>query len=444
MSTIDHSTMFSLSPASETDRAGDASLASVRVGMVLLAASLTIPHLGFTAREDLQQFAADWETFMRLGVCAACGLYGLVHLPRTLGEFMRFPGAWTFLFSVWAIATLPLAIAPLYCTGACVLLWCMVLFVPAVLLQLGGRRTILTVLVTLLLFALSNWVFYYAVPELGRSPVVIGGELKDSGFMYRLGGCPQTLGLQAAWAIGLILILGFERCTRWSTLLLPLGFALVTLLFTQSRTAVLACAAVVAVLCLRRVRLVPLLIAGSAVITVVCLILLIFGGELAGIDSEDVASRISRSGDAYEVYSLTGRTAIWAYALEKIGESPWVGWGYGAPRYLMNTHRLAAFTSFQTIHAHNIFLDIALSGGVIAALLLAAMFLSLLWGFVRNPDPVPDMVLVLALVASITEPILFSPMPRSHMVIWLIALFWRQVGASLDDREVPLCSEKDR
>ena len=232
----------------------------------------------------------------------------------------------------------------------------------------------------------------------------------------------------------LILVLRFEGCVRRSTLVMVLALTLVTLAFTQSRTAILACAAVMAVLSLRWAKPVWLLMAGCALVTVVCLGLLIFGGDLAGIEVEDVASRLARTGEAHEIYSLTGRTEVWAYALEKIGESPWIGFGYGSPRALMSTARLATYTSFETIHSHNIFLDVTLSGGVVGGLLLAGMFLSLLWGFVRSPAAVPDMILLLVLVGGITEPVVFSPMPRLYTVIWLIALFWRQLGASLDDR----------
>ncbi len=445
MSTIGQSATGWFSAWAETDRADCAWPISVRVGTLLLAAVVTIPSLGMAVKPEgnIRSFAADWETFIRLALCAACGLYGLAHIRRTLRELVQFPGAWAVLLGLWVVATLPFAITPMYCAGSCMLLWCMILFAPAVLLQLGGRRTIVTILVALLIEVAAVWFLSVALPDLGRSTVDIPEEFRGQGIDFRLGGCPQTLGLQVALATVLILVLRYEGCVRRSTLVMTLGLTLLTLAFTQSRTSVLACVAAIAVLSLRWARPVWLLMAGCAAITAACLALLIFGGDLAGIELEDVADRLARTGEAQEIYSLTGRTEIWAYALEKIGQSPWMGYGYGSPRALMSTARLAAFTSFETIHAHNIFLNMALCGGVVGVLLLAAMFLSLGWGFVRSPDAVPDMVLVLAFVGGMTEAVVFSPMPRLYSVIWLIALFWRQVGASLGGRTTSLCSEQE-
>jgi hypothetical protein len=41
------------------------------------------------------------------------------------------------------------------------------------------------------------------------------------------------------------------------------------------------------------------------------------------------------------------------------------------------------------------------------------------------------MATTVIVVAGLTEPVLFGPMPRVHTLIWLLALCWRQIGATL-------------
>jgi hypothetical protein len=50
-------------------------------------------------------------------------------------------------------------------------------------------------------------------------------------------------------------------------------------------------------------------------------------------------------------------------------------------------------------------------------------------------------VLAVALVAGITEVIIYGPMPRSHMFIWLTALFWSQMEAGKDFLRAPVRKE---
>jgi hypothetical protein len=84
-------------------------------------------------------------------------------------------------------------------------------------------------------------------------------------------------------------------------------------------------------------------------------------------------------------------------------------------------------------HAHNLLLNITLCTGAVGGLLLVAMLVHQLFWALGGPEAVPDAATVFILVAGITEPLLFGPMPRAHTVIWLLALFWRQCGVSLQE-----------
>ena len=66
---------------------------------------------------------------------------------------------------------------------------------------------------------------------------------------------------------------------------------------------------------------------------------------------------------------LTGRDNTWQKGLERIGESPFFGWGFHADRLLLNEE-----------HMHNSYLHAGIQAGVIGALLFAAAVV-VLWAY---------------------------------------------------------------
>jgi O-antigen ligase len=385
-----------------------------------LILSVTINMIDFMPSIEPETFSVDFQTLLREVVCAAMGIYGLANLKYTQHQFFRMPGAWGTLFAIWATISVFFSISFMYSAAAVFSLWCVMLFVPAILARLGGRATLETLLTGLLLYVGVNWSFYFAIPSMGQSAFVMpNGEMT-----YRFGNDAQQLGLQVAWATGLLLALTFAHLRSWRTTLVILPILGVTLLLTQSRTAMLATAASVSVVIWQalKVRQRWLSIALAVAVTLVGLILLAV--DIVDVDADRLASAVSRSGDVDELTTMTGRASIWEGALEKIGESPIVGWGFAASRFALDDGR----PEFIADHAHNLWLNIALCLGAIGVFLLLAMIIHLLVGTIRHPCPLPAMALAVILLASISEPLLYGPMPRSHMVIWIIALFWQQMG----------------
>ncbi len=152
-----------------------------------------------------------------------------------------------------------------------------------------------------------------------------------------------------------------------------------------------------------------------------------FAGGLTSSDSESLADIASRSGEANELSSLTGRVDIWGYAWNECLASPLVGYGYGASRFALQEDPNYPF-KFEANHAHNLWLNTVLTTGFPGALLLLAMVVHLLLMNLRRPSAVPSIALGLIVVSSVTEPLLYTPMPHAHMFIWLIAVFWQQMG----------------
>jgi len=411
------------------------------LGVILLSAAVTLTTFDFQADEEVSRFSVNWQTLWRLGVCGACGAYGLFNLRYTARELFRFPGAWAMLFALWAMMTVPLGIAQAYSAAACFALLCMVLFAPAVLVHLSGRQIVWTIVVSHLVFIVASWALYLAGSKVGMSRFM----MPDGEIIWRLGGDSQQLGLQAAWAIGLMLVLGFAGVARWPFFVLPLALAAITLPHTQSRTAILSAAAATAVVVLRRISLLQAIGAGLVALMIGSVALLVLPDRLLHVDVYSLQQRVSRSGNPEELYNLTGRTEIWQHAMAKWRQSPILGWGYGCSRHVLADYAGGDYGTFELHHAHNLLLNVAICTGVVGAAILVGMLLSQVVQALRRPDVVPDMAVALVLVAGIAEPLLFGPMPRSHTVIWLIALFWRQFEATVcpADKESEMLGSED-
>jgi hypothetical protein len=65
-------------------------------------------------------------------------------------------------------------------------------------------------------------------------------------------------------------------------------------------------------------------------------------------------------------------------------------------------------------------------------LLVVCMIMHMLLRNMRYGGAVVSIAITMIVITSMTEAILYGPMTRSHTVIWLIALFWQQMGMQRD------------
>jgi O-antigen ligase len=123
------------------------------------------------------------------------------------------------------------------------------------------------------------------------------------------------------------------------------------------------------------------------------------GAAVFAFYSDEILSLLSRSGNASEIATVTGRSQIWSVVLEYWQSRPIFGYGYSASlHFLPNDPRLFGVAA----HAHDVYLELLLSGGVIAlALFLLALGFTLFplrKGMLR-----PSCLLVYFLMRGITE-----------------------------------------
>lgn len=168
----------------------------------------------------------------------------------------------------------------------------------------------------------------------------------------------STAGLCAAAALLSTFLAFLAVGFKWWQLPCAAGALLMLVLADSATTQVTLLAAVgvlVGVTVLRRVR------ASSRPIVILVLGVLGISLLAKAVGDFTVLARVSEATGRAE--TVSGRTPIWEYALDGISDSPF--WGYGS----------TFWDSLWKNSAHNGFLDIALSGGVPAAVAFAAIVL---------------------------------------------------------------------
>ncbi len=392
----------------------------------VLAALVVFVHESVFRISTVEQFQNDGQVLVRLGICAACGLYGLAHIGRYFQHLFQFPGVLGLLLCGWAMLTLQAALDLNYSAAAVMALFCMILFAPDVLLEVGGRRLAQVVLWTLTVYLVASWVVNFTWPELA---VDEADDLSSMLGIRRVGGLHSYngLGRQAALTLCLAAAIGASGAAGWWALSIPIVLALATLVGTESRTAILAAMAALGVIVAesvsRRTKLWLLLCGGLA--AALAALAIVNVTDTANVD--DFMASISRSGDPLEMYHLTGRYELWEFVVERIQNSPLLGYGWGGTRFPLLDG------PWSTHHAHNLILNVALGAGVMAGAIVAVMLAWQLIAAVVRPDMFPDVLAALVLVGGLADQMMFGPIPDSHTLLWLVSLHWRAMGGSLID-----------
>lgn len=208
-------------------------------------------------------------------------------------------------------------------------------------------------------------VFLITLFTLKEHGTVIGESYSKGMRFYIVGLQPNHLG--AFFAQYLPLSLGFvffnKGLFKKGVYLMVVFLGLVALMATFSRGAYLSI--ILAVLAM-------VMFAGRRVflgtifsVLVVLFILAALPGDHQFIPSavKERFESIQAGGDR----SIEGREHVWAIARAYIAESPIIGHGYGASKYIL------------PIDSHNMYLDIALEAGIFALLLFIWILLRTLW-----------------------------------------------------------------
>jgi exopolysaccharide production protein ExoQ len=241
-------------------------------------------------------------------------------------------------------------------------------------------------------------IVYFAVPEFGRMKIWVDGREAIGSRLTGITGAANVVGYISAFCL-----LGLYYYRRYLPTRVPLvywifvGLNLIALLMSNSRTSLAALIVSVALASLVRMTSARF----AAFFAIICL------GIIAAvtINYDTLFSMLSRSGDASEITSGTGRTAIWSTVLHLIGERPLMGWGYASSIIILPEH--SSSIGYTAAHAHNAFLQVLLTTGVFGLFAFLGVFIIKFYYALRARDPLNIAFITFLLIDGITEPIAF-------------------------------------
>jgi O-antigen ligase len=216
-------------------------------------------------------------------------------------------------------------------------------------------------------------------------------------------------------ALAVICLLTCTLNKVWKAVLIPCLLALLWLTDARGPTAgLLVAMTALAVLRLRRndVRAIVLMLALSIAVAAV----LVFHDRLPAAVSSLMTDDVS---------TLNSRTELWAASVKHVLARPILGTGYFASRYLL----LKEFT--WAGHAHNSFLEVLITTGLVGLLILLAFVFYVIKKSIKTRSPFLLAVTLYCLIQGMMNPLFFNP--GLAMFVLTIAVF----AAGYKDRDCP-------
>lgn len=370
--------------------------------------------LSFRVREP-GDIGPDWQNGLKALMWSALVLVGIIRW-RVLLPLMRQPvPALLVLHCGIALLSSLWSPVPLYTAASVVGLFAYLSLAGLLAIDVDANQTLKILLWSLFGFILLGVIGAVITPDLAWMPPSI--EETD----YRLAGLaghPNNFGHY----IGIFLLAAlvcFERRLISTLVLLGLvTFGILVLYETGSRTIIIALLATLSAISLRKSPYGVHFLLGAMVIGTLFLGALAIGGmpELV-----DVLKYFSRTGSNTELLTLTGRTELWSIALEKIAAKPLFGWGFNGTEAMMAESVGRSFYG-SAVNAHNMYLQIIMSLGLVgAAPILIALGL-LVRRFLIAPDMTRDAFILLCIFNGLAEAEIFATPALSILVtFWVVA-----------------------
>ena len=376
---------------------------SVGLGLldVLLIAYLFVTQLAIRRLTGSEKLATDPTKLDLANIGkAAFWAFGLIFalwlLRRHIDDLIRGPMRYLLIFFGWlVVSTLysPEPVKALFMVST-------LLSVFVVFLAFAEERGLPALFDRLIqiqtVFLALSIMLYFAVPSVSH---MLLWDDSVGGRMTGLGGHPNQTGVLASF----LLVALYARCDSGnlsrSFKAVAIAVALVTLVLTQSRTSLIAAGIGCLTYFLLRNRwhaaLIPVLIClGVAAVVVISL------------DSQ-VLAVFARSGDADELLTGTGRSFIWELSWGLIEKAPILGYGYSSTytMFMAEAYLLVGDVGVYIFpHAHNLVLQILLSGGIVALALFVLPIASIAVSAIRARDPRIAALLACYLSFTMTEP----------------------------------------
>ncbi len=398
------------------------------VQLGVFAAALVCP-LDFVRDGGKMTVGLDGQVAIKLlvsGYCFVIAVWGVLSLPSLRRILVSIPAIMVISLLLLAI---PSAFSGLSSSAlpAALINLAFLVFVPTSLVTIGLVRFIQLVTAAVAVAMILAWTLYIFVPSYGVFP-----ELMPNGqIVERLGGAGHPNSVARLAAIGLIgaLYLMIYRKMPKSVIVPVLILFLVSLVFAQSRTAMIGAAFGASLICWKRfVSLAGLAIASVGIAGFLAVLMLtIANGEDQRLGDRFIA-KFTKTGNAEELTSGTGRTEIWGKAIELIAEKPLTGLGFGAASILMVDHSQST---------HNTVLHGAMIAGVGGGILMLLLQFWLLMVVIFKKEPLVRAVGAFVLLSGQFEDTVLATFPGPASMLWTLAILYPVFTAvtGLDDSD---------
>ena len=366
------------------------------------------------------------------GMACAIGAWGLLNSARARRSLQSVNSLMLVGLGVVLVATSAFAYpeSATIARAASLIFCCYIAFVLTALVGAGYRATTRAILCGSAIFLATTWLLFLFVPSVG----VFHEYTSVGDTVPRMGGTnhPNSIAREAMVAIMLCVAmlrsgnLREERPLVRSMIygVLIVGFA--TMVATYSRTSILAGGLALGVMLFDKLwsRFGAMLVGlGMTLALAGILALGVFSSSNA---SDSAVSAVTKSGDVEELTSFTGRTVIWAEAIELIGERPLTGWGLDSAASVM---------SEEAVGTHSLLLHVTFSGGVIAGLLLVGLLIVTAYLTAASKEPLVRGVGAYTLLSGLVEDTLIESFPTMLTVLWIMVLLWPAVRGDIQHNE---------
>lgn len=134
--------------------------------------------------------------------------------------------------------------------------------------------------------------------------------------------------------------------------------------------------------------------------------------------SQSVLAGLSRTGQATEISTLTGRVEIWTVVFELISQKPYLGHGLGSGVIIIRE----AFegTNLDIVHSHNLPMHMAYSMGVGGAVVISLLIFTIFIRAYRTEDLMVLMVVIFLFMSNITETSILTNRPSFVTFLFLL------------------------
>lgn len=366
---------------------------------------------------DKENVGIDGQVLVKLMGIGAAGLYGMYGFftDRRVRDIVQtFPTFWMVIVIAMYFVAACFSITKMISFASAIAMVAVLLLTITALVQIGIMPVLNSIFAGMACFNVLSWVVYFVWPEVG----ILAEPLPEGKFAYRMSGLAHanTLGQFTGLTIvlGTVMYVTYQKRSllRLSLILVAAGALVNSLSRTSLVATVIALAMAYRHVFLKREyfqRYVVLCFFGLLGILVLSTQV-----DIAQ-EIEKKMTLVSKSGDADELTSATGRAQIWAYTIRLIELRPITGYGAATSKY---------FLSDYSFYTHNLLLNVAFSTGIIGGAVMLVIVLGRLRAIVTYHHPLADGIIVFIFINGIFENVILSILCGMPTMLWFIALAW--------------------